>query len=113
MGVPWEYPCESAVSVFVDGDLHVERPETGQKPEHPGYEQFEGKEYPVVAKVEREALDERASCHRGICEGEQEPYSALCRKIADIAVQGAFCHRIEGFVDGEDGVEVIWPGEKE
>jgi len=38
-------------------------------------------------------------------------YSALCGK-ADVAVQGAFCDRIEEFVDEEDGVEVIWPGEK-
>jgi len=41
------------VSVFVDGHLDVERAEVGQKPKLPGYEQFEGKEHPVVAEVKR------------------------------------------------------------
>jgi hypothetical protein len=43
----------------VDEHFDVERTEKGQKPEHPGYEQLEGKEDkedPVIAKVEGEAL---------------------------------------------------------
>lgn len=100
------------MSVFVDGHLDVESAETGQKPEHPGYEQLECKEDPVIAKVEREALDKCTSRRRGICKGEQEPHGALGGKIADIAVQGAFGERTEEFVDEEEGVEVIWPREK-
>ncbi len=100
------------MSVFVDGHLDVERAETGQQPEYPGYEQLEGKEYSVIAKVEREALDKRASGCRGIREREQEPHGAPGWEIADIAVESAFSDRIEEFVDEEEGVEVIWPGEK-
>jgi hypothetical protein len=100
------------VSVFVDGHLDVERAETVQKPEHPGYEQLEGKEDPVIAKVEGEALDKCTSRRRGICKREQEPHGALSGKVADIAVQGAFGNRIEEFVDEEERVEVIWPREK-
>ena len=43
----------------MDEHFDVERTEKGQKPEHPGYEQLEGKEDkedPVIAKVEGEAL---------------------------------------------------------
>ena len=100
------------MSVFVDGHLDVERTETGQKPEYPGYEQLEGKKDPVVAKVEREALNKCTSRRRGICKGEQEPHGALGGKVSDMAVQGAFGDRIEEFVDEEKGVEVIWPREK-
>ena len=100
------------MSVFVDGDFDVERAETGQEPEHLGYEQLEGKEDPVVAKVEGECLDECTSCCGGICEGEEEPHGALGRKVADVAVQGAFGDGIEEFVDEEEGVEVVWPREK-
>ena len=89
------------MSIFVNGHLDVERTETGQKPEHPGNEQFEGKEDPVVAKVEGEGLDECTSRRRGICEGEEEPHGALGGKDTDVAVQGAFCDRIEEFVDEE------------
>jgi hypothetical protein len=111
-GIPREYPCEGAVSVFVDGHLYIERAETGQQPEHLGYEQLEGKEHPVVTKVERESLDECASRRRGICKGEQEPHGALGGKVADVAVQAAFGDRTEEFVGKEEGVEVRWPGEK-
>ena len=100
------------MSVFVDGHFDVERSETGQKPKHPGYEQLEGKEHPVIAKVKRKALDKCTSRRRGICKGEQEPHGALGGKVADIAVQGAFGDRIEEFVGEENGVDVIWPREK-
>lgn len=107
-----KYPCEGAVSIFVDGHLHVERSETGQQSEHLGYKQLEGKEHPVVAKVEREALDECASCRRGIYKGEQEAHGTSGRKVADVAVQVALGDRTEEFVDEEEGVDVSWPGEK-
>lgn len=97
------------MSVFVDGHLHVERSETGQQSEHLGYKQLEGKEHPVVAKVEREVLDECASRRRGICKGEQEPHGALCRKVADVTVQYALGDRTEESVDEEEGVEISWP----
>jgi hypothetical protein len=100
------------VSVFVDGHLDIERAETGQKPEHPGYEQLEGKEGPVIAKVEREVLNKCTSRCRGICKGEQEPHGALGRKVADIAIQGAFGDRTKELVDKEERMEVIWPREK-
>jgi hypothetical protein len=100
------------MSVFVDRHLQVERAETGQQPEHLGYEQLEGKENPVVAKVEQEALDQCASRRRGICKGEQEPHSALGGKFADVAVQDTLGDRTEEFVGEEEGVEVRWPGEK-
>jgi len=32
----------------------------------------------------------------------------LGRKVAEIAVQGAFCDRIEEFGDEEEAVEVTW-----
>jgi hypothetical protein len=100
------------VSAFVNGHLDVERAEMGQKPEHPGYEQLEGKENPVIAKVEREILNKCTSRCGGICKGEQEPHSALGRKVADIAVQGAFGDGTKKFVDKEERMEVIWPREK-
>ena len=100
------------MSVFVDGYLDVERAETGQKPEHPGYEQLEGKEDPVIAKVEGEGLNKCTSRRGGICEGEEEAHGALGGKVADVAVQGAFGDGIKEFVDEEEGVQVIWPGEK-
>ena len=100
------------MSVFVDRHFNVERTETGQKPEHSCYEQLEGKEDPVITKVEREGLNKCTSRRRGICKGEEEPHGALGGEVADIAVQGAFGNRIEEFVDEEEGVEVIWPGEK-
>jgi hypothetical protein len=100
------------VSVFVDGYLDVERAETGQTPEHPGYEQLEGKEDPVIAKVEGEVFNKFTSRHRSICKGQQEPHGALGGKVADIAVQGAFGDRTKKFADEEEGVEVIWPREK-
>ena len=100
------------MSVFVDGHLDVERAKTRQKPKHPGYEQLEGKEDPVIAKVEGEALDKCTSRRRGVCKREQEPDGALGGKVADIAVQSASGDRIEKFVDEEKGVEVIWPREK-
>jgi hypothetical protein len=100
------------MSVFVDRHLDVERAETGQKPEHSGYEQLEGKKDSVIAKVEGEGLDECTSRRGGICEGEEEPHGALGWEVADVAVQGAFGNKIEVLVDEEEGVEVIWPREK-
>jgi len=100
------------VSVFVDGHLHVESAETGQQPEHLGYEQLEGEEHPVVAKVEREALDESASRRRGICKGEQEPHGASGGKVTDVAVQDSLGDGTEEFVGEEEGVEIRWPSEK-
>jgi hypothetical protein len=50
-----EYPRERAVSVFVDGHLHIESAQTWQQPQDLGYEQLERKEHPVVGEVEREA----------------------------------------------------------
>ena len=84
----------------------------GQQLEHFRYEQLEGVEHPVVAKVERETLDKCASRHGGICKGEQEAHGALGWEVADVAVQYAFGDRIEGFADEEEGAEVSRPGEK-
>ena len=112
-GIPRKYPCEGTVSGFVDRHPHVEGAETGQQLEHLRYEQLEGVEHPVVAKVERETLDKCASGRGGICKGVQEPHGALGWEVADVAVQYAFGDRIEGFVDEEEGVEVSRPREKE
>ena len=56
----------------MDEHFDVERTEKGQKPEHPGYEQLEGKEDkedPVIAKVEGERLLARPISPQGLLRG--------------------------------------------
>jgi hypothetical protein len=81
-----EHPRERAVSIFVDGYLHIESAGTRQEPQHLVDEQLEREQDSVVAKVEGEALDELAFLCGGISEREQEPHGAWRREFPDVAV---------------------------
>ena len=111
-GVPREYPRERAMSVLMDGHLHVQHAQTRQQAQHFGYEQFECGQHSVLGKVDFERFDEFAPCRGGIYERQKKTHGALGGKITDVAIQYSLGDGIEALIDEEQGMEVKGPGKK-